>query len=716
MLDGILTNAYFGHTVAGAGDLNGDGYADLAVGAFRMGPGSLGQVAVFWGARQGLDAHRFQIISCPTNQWSRNDPAGPVTERFLEFSPDGPDFGHQVEGVGDVNGDGLDDLIVGSTHYAVEDFQGGAAFVYHGSRGGKFDAPSWKFLGEKHRASLGFSVAAAGDVNGDGYADVLVGSPGYGRTGSSGAATAHGRALLFLGGAKGLSATPAWSAVGELPQSQFGYSLHGAGDVNGDGFDDVIVGDFNFYGSEELIGKAYVYLGGSNGLDALPSWTVSGVQKQASLGGSVFTAGDVNHDGYSDIILSANGVSHGHRHEGMVMVFLGSPSGLSSKPDWTFESNQEEAYLGHSVATAGDLNGDGFSDVVMSSFFGGQSTPSEGLALVFHGGRTGLETTPRWTGRGGQFQSGYGATVRSAGDVNGDGYDDLVVGQPHFKKDGLEYGRTWIAYGGPDGLQGSSGWRQPRELLNISIPYPTGWNAALAGAAGLVVMFGLTRTYYLRREQMMGRLQAARDAAQREERNRIAQDLHDQLGAHLTEIALASGNAAQAADASTVAGRCLRHVENVAGKLVEDLAKIVWLTKSENDTAEALIHFLVNEVSALTAAAEVSCQLDVPERIEPTPISADLRHDLLLAVKESVHNALKHANASRIVFEASLENGLLRFEVRDNGRGFDVTGAARSGNGLRHLQERLIRHGGRAVVESEPGAGTTVRFEASVLS
>jgi hypothetical protein len=152
-----------------------------------------------------------------------------------------------------------------------------------------------------------------------------------------------------------------WKAEGNQHGAHFGNSVDTAGDVNGDGYDDVIVGSYQYDNGQRNEGRAFVSYGSASGLSLTPDWTAESDQIGAWFGFSVGTAGDVNGDGYDDVIVGA--ISTGHAY-----VYYGSASGLSLTPDWTAESNQALAYFGSSVGTAGDVNGDGYADVIVGSY------------------------------------------------------------------------------------------------------------------------------------------------------------------------------------------------------------------------------------------------------------------------------------------------------------------------------------------------------------
>jgi hypothetical protein len=416
--EGDVGGAEYGYAVATAGDVNGDGYSDVIVGAWRY--ASVGRAFVYHGSAAGLAL--TPAWSVQSDQISR--------------------FGAAVGTAGDVNGDGYSDVIVGAFIYSNGQTNEGRAFVYHGSPAGLATTPAWTAESDQADAEFGASVATAGDVNGDGFSDVIVGSHFYDNDQST-----EGRAYVYHGSATGLSTTAAWIAEGNQASAFFGFPVATAGDVNGDGFSDVIVGAYRFDNGQTDEGRAYVYHGSAAGLATIPAWTVESNQVDSRFGHAVATAGDVNGDGYSDVMVGSEFYANGESTEGRAFVYHGSASGLSTTAAWTAEPNQAGAHFGVSVATLGDVNGDGFSDVIVGAedFDNGQT--SEGGAFAYLGSAAGLSTSPSWTAESNLASAQMGHSVASAGDVNGDGFADAIVGSHTYNLLQGTPGRAFVYYG-----------------------------------------------------------------------------------------------------------------------------------------------------------------------------------------------------------------------------------------------------------------------------
>lgn len=363
------------------------------------------------------------------------------------------EFGAAVGTAGDVNGDGYDDIIVGAYFYDNGQTDEGQAFVYYGSASGPSTTANWTAESNQESARFGHSVGTAGDVNGDGYADVIVGAPLYDNEQLD-----EGRVFVYYGSASGLSTTANWTTESDQGSVQMGHGQIGtAGDVNGDGYDDVIIGACLYDNGESNEGRVLVYHGSASGLGTTPNWMVESNQENARLGCSVGTAGDINGDGYADVIIGAGYYSNGQANEGRVFVYHGSASGLNLTANWTAESNQADAEFGWRAGTAGDLNGDGYSDIIVGSEGYDNGQTDEGAVFVWYGSATGLGTNGNptnadWMGESDQSNAYFGQSVDTVGDVNGDHYDDVIVGASLYDNGQTDEGAAFVWYGSAVGL------------------------------------------------------------------------------------------------------------------------------------------------------------------------------------------------------------------------------------------------------------------------
>ena len=218
---------------------------------------------------------------------------------------------------------------------------------------------------------------------------MIVGADGY-----DNGQTNEGRAYVCHGSASGLGATANRTVENDHAYARFGYSVSTAGDVNGDGYSDVIVGAYEYDNGEDNEGRAYVYHGSASGLKTTPTWTAESDQAYARFGWSVSTAGDVNGDGYGDVIVAAPYYDNGQDDEGRAFVYHGSASGLGPASVWIAESDQAYASFGYSVSTAGDVNKDGYSDVIVGAYFYDNAQNNEGRVYVYHGSAAGAGCIP----------------------------------------------------------------------------------------------------------------------------------------------------------------------------------------------------------------------------------------------------------------------------------------------------------------------------------
>ncbi len=435
----------FGSSVAGGGDLNGDGWPDLIICAAgdATGGANAGRAYVYFGGATLDTIPDFTYAGSGTNNLLGYKEAG-----FL----------------GDINSDGYDDFFVssdvetnpfygkmGKVHIfrggpdiandttlvgednrgnfgwsvASMDFDGnddlevfiGASYAPYAQKSGKvylYTPPSdWLILTGSPGDRFGLSVAGAGDVNNDGYPDMIIGADHfYGDN--------VGRAYIYFGGASADFVADV-VLVAETGGDLFGWSVAGAGDVNKDGFDDVLVGEVGATGN----GRASLYFGGTS-MDSIADAVMLGPPNSFRFGHRVAGAGDVNNDGYADMLISAGQLT------GAFLYFGGATPSIV--PDRTL--------VGYNATSAGDLNKDGYDDIICG--FPSLSGPS--WAYVYFGGAP-MDTIADLT-LGPGNADGFGVSVDGGSDINGDGDPDFLVGALGDDAGGLDAGKVYVYFGG----------------------------------------------------------------------------------------------------------------------------------------------------------------------------------------------------------------------------------------------------------------------------
>jgi hypothetical protein len=513
-LTGIETGDRSGFSVASAGDVNGDGYDDLIIGAVRADPNGVdraGESYVVFGSGAG-----FPVAVSMADLDGQNG--------FVLTGIDAADgSGWSVASAGDVNGDGFDDVIIGA-YYA--DPSGAdrevESYVVFGSDAGFPAALSLSDLNGQNGFVLngidvenytGWSVASAGDVNADGFDDVIIGATG---ASPNGVDTAGASYVVFGSNAgfpaalslSGLNGQNGFVLTGIATRDGSGRSVASAGDVNGDGFDDVIVGAS---GTAAFAGESYVVFGSDAGFAAALSlsdlngqngFRLTGIDAFDISGHSVASAGDLNGDGFDDVIVGAYRADpNGNSQAGESYVVFGSDAGfpaalsladLNGQNGFRLIGGNAHDCSGFSVASAGDMNGDGFDDLII----GAQRADPNGVAnagesYVVFGTDAGFPATLALANLNGQngFRlegtnlGGYsGYSVAPAGDVNGDGFDDVVVGALFADSNGVpDAGESYVIFGAATGfvlaaVDGTAG----DDWLSL----PDNWQSGLSRVVG----------------------------------------------------------------------------------------------------------------------------------------------------------------------------------------------------------------------------------------
>jgi len=400
-----------GRSVAAAGDVNGDGRADLIVGAHRAGA-SAGVASLFLGPLDSAAALTFESADATMR--------GEHLNGWL---------GAAVDGAGDVDGDGYDDLIVGAYGEDASGLGfyegGGAAYLLSGGPGlvgalGPEDADA-RVKVEAYDLWLGYAVIGAGDNNGDGLDDVLISAPEY----------SGGLAVWLPGPVQGttsLEALRGAEGVGWLEgDAQFGYAAAAVGDVDGDGLDDVLIGAPE-PGETTSPGLAYLFLGPLDGERSLADAVAAfaGTSAGGRAGGAVGAAGDVDGDGTPDLLIGALNANTA------ALVTTWKPGAQPLTDATALITGGPGDLLGAAATGVGDLDGDGFAEIALGApamDYGGEGT---GGVVLYYGpvsgalgvGDAGVLLEPDVGG------AVFGVSVAGVGDLDGDGWADLGVGAP----------------------------------------------------------------------------------------------------------------------------------------------------------------------------------------------------------------------------------------------------------------------------------------------
>lgn len=493
-LDGASDGWGSGHGVSAAGDVNGDGFNDIIIGA---------PVAEYNGVRPGMS-----YVVFGTNQGFPAQSSLSALDGINGFAIAGvgndDTAGHAVSGAGDVNGDGFDDIIIDAAKPETDPFGFGnisMSYVVFGAAGGFPAVFNLSTLdGTNGFALKGVNpgdgewttpanVSSAGDVNGDGFGDIVIGALWASSDPFPGPFFHAGRSYVVFGAASGFPAEIDLAALdgangftvnGIGATARSGTSVSAAGDVNADGFDDLVIGapgasDDNL--SPPGTGRAYVIFGTNLGfpaafelsaIDGANGFALRGAETNDGAGYSVSTAGDVNGDGIGDIVIGAPEAGIDPTViSGRSYVVFGNSGGfpaqfelssLDGTNGFTLISSKLGSGFGVSVSGAGDVNGDGIGDVVIGDV--NIYDPTDvGQGHVVFGSDLGfpavvevstLNGTNGFTVNGISENSWTGYSVSGAGDINGDGADDVIVGAPWgLSAEGFPTGQTYVVFGRP---------------------------------------------------------------------------------------------------------------------------------------------------------------------------------------------------------------------------------------------------------------------------
>ncbi|MEH1940860.1 MAG: hypothetical protein V7L01_11665 [Nostoc sp.] len=477
-INGINPDDRSGNSISSAGDINGDGIDDLIIGADGADPNgdNSGQSYVVFGSKKSFAAQFYLSTLNGTSGFAING-----------INPN--DFsGNSISSAGDINGDGIDDLIIGANGASPNGDSSGQSYVVFGSKksfAAQFNLSTlngtsgFAINGINEYDSLGISVSSAGDINGDGVDDLIIGAPF-----SSPNGTSSGQSYVVFGSKtpfaaqlnlSTLNGTSGFAINGINPDDHSGNSVSSAGDINGDGVDDLIIGAPNASPNGISSGQSYVVFGSKKSfaaqlnlstLNGTSGFTINGINPDDRSGNSVSSAGDINGDGVDDLIIAAPNASPNGTSSGQSYVVFGSKtpfaaqfnlSTLNGNNGFVINGfNKGDGLFNNSVSSAGDINGDGIDDLIIAAPNASPNGTNSGQSYVVFGSKEGFAAQlnlSTFNGTNGFAINGInsddrsGYSLGSAGDINGDGIDDLIIGTPNASSNGTNSGQTYVVFG-----------------------------------------------------------------------------------------------------------------------------------------------------------------------------------------------------------------------------------------------------------------------------
>ncbi|MGF1935798.1 MAG: beta strand repeat-containing protein [Nostoc sp. ChiQUE02] len=477
-INGINPGDFSGISVSSAGDINGDGIDDLIIGAEGANfNGELsGQSYVVFGRKVGFDS-QFNLSNLNgTNGFAING-----------INSD-DSSGNPVSNAGDINGDGIDDLIIGAFRADPNVNYSGQSYVVFGSKGGfvaSFDLSTlngtngFAINGINAYDRSGYSVSNAGDINGDGIDDLIIGA----RSANSSNGGGSGQSYVVFGGKGGfdaqfnlstLNGVNGFTINGINGYDQLGYSTSSAGDINGDGLDDIIIGAPYADPNGSQSGQSYVVFGSKGGFDAQfnlstlngnNGFAINGINPVDKSGVSVSSAGDINGDGIDDLIIGARLADPNGDSSGQSYVVFGSKEGFDAQLNLSTLNGTNGFAInginpvdtsGNSVSSAGDINGDGIDDLIIGARLANPNGNASGQSYVVFGSKGGFDAQLNLStlnGTNGFAINGInegdtsGNSVSGAGDINGDGLDDIIIGAGGANPNGDSSGQSYVLFG-----------------------------------------------------------------------------------------------------------------------------------------------------------------------------------------------------------------------------------------------------------------------------
>ena len=339
----------------------------------------------------------------------------------------------------DINGDGFDDFIFSEPDFSNSNAETGQVTVSFGSAQGLSPSNVWSMTGTQAGQRFGSGLAVQ-DFNGDGFYDVAVGSSGWNNTQANELGD-HGLIEIFLGNSSGVNSESWWNVSGNQGEA-LGWKLEGIARMNGDGYADLaaVAGNHSIVVTSiptEVIHKGKVVIFKGNDLMMEHVRNITQTQESTLLGRSLSGSGDLNGDGFDDLLISNAAGFESFTGFPSIEIYFGTSLGFNGSADQTILSTVQGKMFGHTIDFIGDVNADGYDDMMFSEVYNSTTGYQAGKVWMYYGSSAGIHSViPNWTQMGDSANAMLGRMFMGAGDVNEDGFDDILLMQQGATRNG----------------------------------------------------------------------------------------------------------------------------------------------------------------------------------------------------------------------------------------------------------------------------------------
>ncbi len=401
--------------------------------------------------------------------------------------------------------------------------------------------------------------------------------------------------------------------------------------------------------------------------------------------------------------------------EGVVRGFRADAPGRLLRERFLLEGDRAYGLFGLQLDVVGDINGDGLPDALIAAPEMEHGQIQEGLVFLFAGKVDGIRTKPVWAFQGESTRARFGTSLAALGDVNGDSYADFAVSAPGYRAPGGRLGQVQVFYGSPEWPVSFEPirWGKPRSR-RLADWWLTRWWWEQAGLAFVAFAFAVASGVVAQRQWQKRTvvLVERRDSQARiEERERLARNLHDDVGPHLSRIHVIAEHLNRAGGPNGPVTRVQSdQLSATARDLRGALEELVTSLRKGPDSMEALMEILSRQADEFFSGTGVRCLQRIPIGLPTCSVPESIRSELVPCVREALNNVLRHSKAREVWVRITWDAPRLSVCIEDDGVGFRES-KIRPGNGLANLRARMHAVNGVCAIETAPGRGCRVQFQ-----